>query len=146
MHLSARQFAKISARLNDGAGGGVASVEDKRRSARVSTADRASIVPYVCGAAGSPTGIEVRDFSPRGIRFLHSARLAAGSQFVLRLPQQTGDPVQILCTVAHCRVTAQGPVSIGAEFTCVIRKGASPTQPPAGAAAERERIRRSILD
>ena len=147
MQLSARQFARISERLSDALDGDAApgGGSEKRRAARLATANRASIVPYVQGSAATATGIEVRDFSPRGIRFLHSVRLARGSQFVLQLPQQTGEPVRILCTVAHCRATSEGPIAVGAEFTCVLRAGRSPA-PPAAGAAERERIRRSILD
>ena len=148
MQLSARQFARISERLSDAAEADAArGGPDKRRAARLATANRASIVPYVQGDAATATGIEVRDLSPRGIRFLHSVRLARGSQFVLQLPQQTGEPVRILCTVAYCRATAEGPIAVGAEFTCVLRPGRSPAPPPPAAGfAERERIRRSILD
>jgi hypothetical protein len=92
-------------------------------------------------------GVELRDFSPRGIRFLHSRALPAGGQFVLELPQTTGEPVRMLCSVVHAKPTPEGPVSIGAEFTCVIRPNKrSKTAAAAVSATERDRIRQSILD
>ena len=142
MHLSAKQFAEIVERLESDVIGGTFPGNDKRRAQRVPMKNRATIVPHVAGVATEGVGVEVRDFSARGIRFLHSATLARGEQFVLELPQQGAEPVSILCTVVHCKTTSEGPYSIGAEFTCVLRKA------PAGAAdrSERERIRKSILD
>jgi hypothetical protein len=153
MQLSAQQFARIAEQLEVDDCQGVAGHE-KRRAARAPLKQRATIVPYVAGVAAEPVGVEVRDFSSRGIRFLHSARLARGEQFVLQLAQRAGGPVTILCTVVHCRVTSEGPFSTGAEFTCVLRKEKRTTaktgslQRAAAAAppGERERIRRSILD
>ena len=141
MNLSTKQFEKI---VKEIAGDGAASFagKDNRRSARVELKHRATIMPHVDGVTSEGVGVEVRDFSPRGIRFLHSKRLPRGDQFVLALLQQTGEPVQILCTVVHSRVTAEGPFSIGAEFTCVLKRG----QPKIDRANERERIQRSILD
>jgi hypothetical protein len=141
MHLTAKQCAEIVERLDADALGGSFPGHDKRRAPRVPMKNRATIVPYVDGAPGDGVGVEVRDFSARGIRFLHSAKLARGEQFVLELPQQGGDPVSILCTIVHCRPTDEGPNSIGAEFTCVLRKAKN-----AGDRSERDRIRQSILD
>lgn len=150
MHLSAKQFAEIVAQLvadapkstGDGA-------SEKRRASRVALDYRATIIPYDDGVARDGVGVEVRDFSPRGIRFLHSARFPRGTQFVLELPQQTGGPLTILCTVVHCRVTPEGPFSTGAEFTCVLRSEKSAKTPPTNAndrLSEADRIRHSILD
>jgi hypothetical protein len=98
--------------------------------------------------SGNGVGVEVRDFSPRGIRFLHSKALSRGTQFVLELPQQGGERIKILCTVMHCKSTAEGPYAAGAEFTCVLRKVASTVKrstPVEKQRVERDRIRRSIL-
>ena len=141
MHLSAKQFAEIVERLEADALAACFPGHDKRRAPRVAMKNRATIVPYVEGVAGKGVGVEVRDFSARGIRFLHPAQLANGEQFVLELPQQGGDPVSILCTVMHCRRTEEGPHSIGAEFTCVLRKSKAPSE-----RLDRDRIRQSILD
>ena len=148
MHLSARQFGEIVAHLVADVPHAPAGADsDKRRAKRVTLDYRATIIPYEDGKARDGVGVEVRDFSPRGIRFLHSARFARGTQFVLELPQQTGGPLTILCTVVHCRVTPEGPFSTGAEFTCALRNE-KPVKPTAGGErlAERDRIRHSILD
>jgi hypothetical protein len=140
MHLSAKQFAEIVERLEADAAGVPAG--DNRRAPRVALANRATIIPYVGGVAGKGVGVEVRDFSARGIRFLHSAKFTRGEQFVLELLQQGAEPVSILCTIVHCKPTDEGPFSTGAEFTCVLRNvkaGAADRQ-------ERDRIRQSILD
>ena len=141
MHLSAKQFAEIVERLDGDVADQLFPGHDKRRANRVALHHRATIVPYTDGVAADGVGVEVRDFSARGIRFLHSATLARGEQFVLELPQQGSDPVSILCTIVHCRPTDEGPNSIGAEFTCVLRKAKN-----AGDRSERDRIRQSILD
>lgn len=140
MQLSAKQFSEIVERLDTGASGLPAG--DNRRAPRVELKYRATIIPYVGGVAGKGVGVEVRDFSARGIRFLHSARFARGEQFVLELLQQGADPVSILCTIVHSKPTDEGPFSTGAEFTCVLRRG----KPAAADRSERDRIRQSILD
>ena len=148
MHLSADQFAEIVAHLlaeGPGAPGG-GTGGDKRRAKRVALEHRATIVPYDDGVAGDGVGVDVRDFSPRGIRFLHSQRLVRGAQFVLALPQRTGGPLSILCTVVHCGVTPEGPFSTGAEFTCALRDRPPAEPTTAGGQHLAERIRRSILD
>jgi hypothetical protein len=142
MHLSAKQFAEIVERLESDLLGGSFPGNDKRRAPRVPMKNRATIIPYVAGSAAEGVGVEVRDFSARGIRFLHSSTLARGEQFVLELPQQGADPVSILCTIVHCKPTDEGPHSIGAEFTCVLRKAKAGVPDR----SERDRIRKSILD
>ena len=142
MNLSAKQFAEVVERLDAGALKGIPP-GDNRRAPRVELQNRATIIPYVGGVAGEGVGVEVRDFSARGIRFLHSSKFARGEQFVLELFQQGTDPVSILCTIVHCKPTAEGPFSTGAEFTCVLRNG-KPV--PAADRVERDRIRQSILD
>ena len=146
MNLSTQEFAKIVRELSGDEPRMAFPGKNNRRSARVELKHRATIIPQVDGVPGEGEGVEVRDFSPRGIRFLYSARLPRGDQFVLALPQHTGDPVEILCTVVHCRVTAEGPFSIGAEFTCALRKPQAPRPPSRDGRTERERIRQSILD
>lgn len=151
MHLSAKQFAEIVAQLVVDVPKPTGGPSDARRVQRVVMHSRVTIIPYEDGKARERVGVEMRDFSPRGIRFLHSTPFTRGSQFVLELPQQSGDPVNILCTVVHCETTPEGPLSMGAEFTCVLQNERSSKhrqhQPSAGERlSEADRIRHSILD
>ena len=149
MTLSARQFSKLMRDLNrEEEAQDVVPGHNNRRSPRIALQNRATIIPHLEGTMKQAVGVEVRDFSARGIRFLHSARLPRGTQFILALPQQAGDPVQILCTVAHCRVTSEGPFSVGAEFTCVLKKQEKASDSARGTPnkSERDRIRQSILN
>lgn len=146
MNLSTRQFAMLVKRLEAGPSDPAFLGDNKRRAGRVELKSRATIVPYADGVAGEGVGVEVRNVSPRGIRFLHSKSLARGSQFVLELPQDTGDPVNILCTVVHCQPTEEGPFAVGAEFTCALADGKPQAASASETGGERDRIRQSILD
>jgi hypothetical protein len=139
--LTADQFSQLLERLDpESIGDASFPGSEKRRAPRVELRNRATIVPYVDGMEPTGVGVEVRDFSARGIRFLHSSRLEKGSQFVLELSQRGEDPLRILCTVMHCRPSDEGPISIGAEFTCVLRKTSLKISK-----SDEDRIRQSIL-
>src|SRR5689334_22300490 len=107
MQLSVNQFAEIVKRLDADTADPSFSGDDKRRAHRVELTSRVTIVPYVDGHPRDGTGVELRDVSSRGLRFMHSQPMPVGSQFVLELPQASGDPLTILCTVAHSRPTPQ---------------------------------------
>jgi hypothetical protein len=147
MHLSAKQFAQIVERLGADVIDPNFAGDDKRRAHRVELKHRVTIIPHDDGRPAEGVGVELRDFSPRGIRFLHSQAMRNGTQFVLQLPQTTGDPISILCTVAHSESTPEGPVATGAEFTCVLKPATKSTRPVSGLEQinEQDRIRHSIL-
>ena len=151
MQLSAKQFAEIVQRLEADAADPSFAGDDKRRAHRVELKNRVTIVPYDDGQPRAGVGVELRDVSPRGLRFLHSQVMPLGSQFVLELPHASGEPMTILCTVAHSEPTSQGPFSTGAEFICVLESGGkSPSRTPPSTGLDRlneqDRIRHSILD
>jgi hypothetical protein len=146
MHLSAKQFAEILTGLGGDGRDPSFDGRDKRRAPRVQLNNRVTIIPDITGGEAQPVGVEMRDFSSRGLRFLHSQPLPRGGQFVLELPQAGGEPVRILCSVVHSRQTPEGPFSIGAEFTCSLRADKRPQAAASTSASERERIRQSILD
>jgi hypothetical protein len=146
MHLSTKQFAEILSGLQGDVSDPSFAGSDKRRAHRVQLNNRVTIIPDVKGEEAQPVGVELRDFSPRGLRFLHGRTMPAGSQFVLELPQTSGEPVRILCSVVHAKPTDEGPFSIGAEFTCVLRPGKRPNAAASVSSDERDRIRHSILD
>ena len=146
MQLSAKQFAEILSGLGSDVHDPSFAGSDKRRAHRVPLNSRATIIPDIDGENAQSVGVEMRDISSRGLRFLHSRALPAGGQFVLELPQAAGEPVRLLCSVVHARRTPEGPFSIGAEITCVLRDGKRPTAAAPVSATEQERIRQSILD
>jgi hypothetical protein len=151
MQFSAKQFGEIVTRLGADAADPIFAGGDQRRAHRVELSNRVTIVPYADGQPRAGVGVELRDVSPRGLRFLHSQQLPVGAQFVLELAQAGGDPLTILCTVAHSEPTPQGPFSTGAEFTCVLPAGGKPGKPAPQPSAlnrlnEQDRIRHSILD
>jgi hypothetical protein len=146
MNLSAKQFAEILSGLGNDVRDPSFAGSDKRRAHRVHLNNRVTIIPDVKGEDAQAIGVELSDFSPRGIRFLHLRTLPVGGQFVLELPQTSGEPVRMLCSVVHARPTPQGPFAIGAEFTCVLRPGKRLNDPVSISPRERERIRQSILD
>ena len=146
MQLSATQFAEILTGLGNDVHDPSFAGSEKRRAHRVPVNSRATIIPDIQGEASQPVGVELRDFSPRGLRFLHSRTLPVGGQFVLELPQAAGEPVRMLCCVVHVRQTPEGHFSIGAEITCVLRDRKRPKPAASASAKERERIRQSILD
>ena len=147
MHLSAKQFAELLSGLEGDVLDPSFAGSDKRRAHRIQLNNRVTIIPDIKGEDSQAVGVELRDFSPRGIRFLHGRALPAGGQFVLELPQTSGEPVRILCSVVHSKPTGEGPFAVGAEFTCVLRHAKRPkTAPSSASATERDRIRHSILD
>ena len=146
MNLSAKQFAEILSGLGDAVRDPSFVGSDKRRAHRVQVNNWVTIIADITGEHAQAVGVELRDISSRGICFLHARTLPAGGQFVLELPQPTGEPVRILCSVVHARQTPDGPFSIGAEFTCVLRDGKRPRAAASVSASDRERIRQSILD
>jgi hypothetical protein len=117
---------------------------DKRRAARV--AIRIPIkIKFTNGKAVGPwETVELRDVSPRGIRFVLKSPLDVGCTFIVMFPStragKTSTP--IACRVIHCVEHPDGTFLIGAEFDGPIRA----QQPGVEAVAEEDRIRRRILD
>lgn len=141
MKFSTKRFAEIISGLSPTAEESPIRGHDKRRATRVGLRTRLKIV--LVGRAGTqtPTDIELRDLSARGLRFVYEKPLNRGEQFVLALPCSKGGAVPVLCTVAHCEQLWSGGVSIGAEFTCVL-----PKRDDQNTHEETKRISNSILE
>jgi hypothetical protein len=137
MELTARQFAEMVNHLKGPSRFGGTS--DQRRAPRVERHARIAIVPVADGQPRTPVSVDVKNVSSRGMGFVHNRKLKAGSQFLVKLPRQGGEPVEMLCTVVHCDPAGKGAYAVGAEFTCL--------SPSAGAAdqATSDRIRDSML-
>ena len=74
--------------------------------------------PQDCADGGGAPGgltVQMRNISRRGVAFLSPTRLDRGQQIVVHLSSGKGQPIDIVCTVAHCR--AQGVFyTVGAGF------------------------------
>src|SRR4051812_20475284 len=97
MELTPRQFAEMVNHLKGPSRfGGTA---DQRRAPRVERQARITIVPIVEDQPRTPVGVDVKNVSSRGLGFVHNRKLKAGSQFLVNLGPEGGEPVEMLCTV-----------------------------------------------
>jgi hypothetical protein len=138
MLLSARQFAEIVEHL----GGPPLSQgrAEQRRAVRVDRRAQITIIPVNENGPQTPVTVEMKNISSRGVGLVvRERRMKTGSQFLVRLAREGGQPVEFLCTVVHCRAADDGTFSVGAEFTCL-----APTAGPANP-TEAARIRASML-
>jgi hypothetical protein len=137
MELTAQQFAEMVNHLKGPSRFG--GPQDQRRAPRVERQARLTITPVDGVQPPTPVDVEIKNISSRGLGFVHTRKLKLHSQFLVKLPRQGGDPVEILCTVVHCNPAGQKCYAVGAEFTCL-----SPT-PGQTDPATSDRIRSSIL-
>src|SRR5207302_8610517 len=93
---------------------------DKRRASRMRRDGKILVTPCARGVLAAPVQVRLRDLSATGIGFTHTAKLEAGSQFVIRLPDRDGSDKTLLYTVRRCDLTG-GISIIGAELTSVLR-------------------------
>ena len=115
MELTPRQFAEMVAHLKGPSRYGGS--QEQRRAPRVDRQARLTITPVAGARPRTPIAVEVKNLSARGLGFVHGRQLPPGSQFLVHLPQQGGEPAEVLCTVAHCTAAGDGVFSVGAEFT-----------------------------
>jgi PilZ domain len=114
---------------------------EKRRAERQMSRTQAAMIPVVNGQPSSPVNVHIRDLSPRGVGLTHYAALERGSQFILRLARRGGEPLAMLCSVCHSRLSG-GAYFIGAEFVCVYTGSRVPA--PSGT-SDIDSIRQKIL-
>jgi HD-like signal output (HDOD) protein len=95
---------------------------DKRRAPRFARGGVLPVFPYVGGEVGEMIKAQFRDASAQGIGIVLPQKLEVGSQFIIRLPQKTGDPLPILYTVVRSQRLADREHRTGAELTCVLRQ------------------------
>lgn len=108
---------------------------DKRRSPRFKRGGAITIFPYDDGAVGEPVRAQFRDASACGVGIQIGCNMAAGSQFIVRLPQKAGEPLPILYTVVRAERLSENEFRVGAELTCVLRHKPVATAVPGGPAA-----------
>ena len=139
MKFADSQFAEAVELLQKAGGAKVAN--DKRRSARRDI--RLAVHIKFKNDENSPWfEVQLRDVSPRGVRFQGDRRMNVNDTFLLRLPaREENNSVNLLiCRAAFCK-PAKELFVIGAEF--IGQESSEP--PPADEEKELERIRRSIL-
>jgi hypothetical protein len=130
---------------------GDAAPQDKRRAPRFSRGGALPIFPYAAGKVGALVRAQFRDASANGVGISLPFPMPAGKQFIIRLPQKTGEPLPILYTVVRCDKAGEVEYRVGAELTSVLRNQALGFElEKATAAASKaesgiERIRQAIL-
>lgn len=117
---------------------------DKRRAARVPIRIPIQIKVMAGRALGPWETVELRDVSPRGIRFVLKEPLEVGCSFIVTFPANNAAKASapVICRVVHCSWERDKTYLIGAEFNGPMRS----KQPGVESASEEERIRRRILD
>jgi c-di-GMP-binding flagellar brake protein YcgR len=117
---------------------------DKRRAARVAIRLGIQIKVMTGKSLGPWQTVELRDVSPRGIRFVFKELLEIGSSFIVAFPAKGPAKVSapVICRVVHCSHEQNQTYLIGAEFDGPMRT----RHPGVESAGEEDRIRRRILD
>jgi HD-like signal output (HDOD) protein len=93
---------------------------NKRKSQRLRRDGKIMVMPCAKGILGSPVQVRLRDLSATGIGLTHAAPFEPGTQFVIRLPDQSGGTKTLLYTVRRCDKIGTLN-SVGAELTSVLR-------------------------
>jgi HD-like signal output (HDOD) protein len=99
---------------------------DKRRAPRFARGGVLPVFPYTAGEVGEVIRAQFRDASAQGVGIILPKQLEVGSQFIIRLPQKSGEPLPILYTVVRSERVADKEFRTGAELTCVLRQGETP--------------------
>lgn len=94
-----------------------------RRTPRTRLAMRAALLPFSDRFALETIVAPIRNLSRGGFGFLHDRQVPLGEQFALVLPETSGRPIVVLCTVAYWQPLAEKLYSIGARFCRVLREG-----------------------
>ena len=96
---------------------------EQRRTPRTPMSVQAALMPFSDRFALETIVAPVRNVSRGGFGFLHERQIPLGEQFALVLPEASGRPLVILCTVAYWQPLAEDLFSIGARFCRVLRAG-----------------------
>jgi len=96
---------------------------EQRKTPRTRTTQHASLMPFSDRFALETIIAPIRNISRGGFGFLHDHQLPLGEQFALVLPESSGRPIVILCTVAYYQPLAEELFAIGARFCRVLREG-----------------------
>lgn len=73
------------------------------------------MLPFAHGRSGRAREVGVYDISGSGVAVIDSEPVALGTQFKLLIPRRFRRPVEVLCTVRHCR-RSEDAFIVGAEY------------------------------
>jgi hypothetical protein len=86
-----------------------------RLSPRLNVQAKVTMLPFASGRTGEAREVGIYDISSAGVAVVDSRPMAPGTQFKLLIPRQFRRPVEVLCTVRHCR-QSEGAFILGAEY------------------------------
>lgn len=111
VELSERKLDKVIqavAALQNGA-------DPARVSPRLPVHARVTILPFAHGRTGRAREVGLYDISAAGVAVIDSRPMTPGTQFKLVIPRRLRRPIEVLCTVRHCRQSDDGFI-LGAEY------------------------------
>jgi hypothetical protein len=114
MKLPVQEYAEVVAALKVAADD-VAAAEG-RRAARMIVGAKVDLHLISNSKPARSFSALTRDVSLSGVGLLQSVALPAGQEVILTLPRATG-PLFVHCVVKHCRVLADGLLTVGLEYT-----------------------------
>jgi hypothetical protein len=121
MNFTNKRFAEVFASLLPTGATSKTAQDERRRAPRIDLEFKIHLL-LVGTKPEKSVEVEMRDLSVRGMKFTAPAALAGGQQFILAVPQLSGEPQLLLCTVVHSRKADNGRFAVGAEFTMPLRR------------------------
>lgn len=119
MNFTNKKFAEVFASLLPTGAAAQLGGDERRRAPRIELRHKTRLL--LVGDHSSPSlEVELRDLSVRGMKFVTDIPLPRGRQFILAVPQLSGEPLLYLCTIVHSEVTEDARIAVGAEFTCPL--------------------------
>src|SRR5688572_8647709 len=89
---------------------------DRRTALRLPVEGYVDIAPIGAPAEAAPAHrVGVYDLSRTGVAVIDAQPITPGAQFNLLVPREGRRPIEVLCSVRHCRAQGDGYV-IGAQF------------------------------
>ncbi len=111
LQLSAHRLAKVIRALN--------AERDEQSLARLSPRIRlrgsVMMLPLGRSTTADARFVGVYDISRAGVAIVDQLPVAIGTQFKMLIPRRLRRPIEVLCTVRHCRAS-DGAFIIGAEY------------------------------
>src|SRR5438552_11767436 len=93
---------------------------ERRRDTRLRMRVDAQICPWKDNRQGEPFTVRIEDFSPGGVGLSHARPLAAGSEYLLRVPRPNMDELVVLLSVRRSKPQEDGNFHIGMELSSVM--------------------------